>query len=147
MSAIYEKHSRELDELVRQFQALEGQSGAVFAIGNSICGLDAFDKPATFATLLPKLARSYGIDAMELGLNDETTPAIEEVGAFLKNLATGKIEEHPAAGLGDDIRIEARDVIAGGLVAESSLLHLAAFNEPRRRNENAGDRSSYRRRR
>ena len=143
MSAIYEKHSRGLDELVRQFQALEGQSGAVFAIGNSVCGLDAFDKPSTFATLLPKLVRSYGIDAMELGVNHEAAPAIEDVSAFLKNLAAGKIEEHPAVGLGDDIRIEARDVIAGGLVAESSLLHLAAFNEPRRRNENAGDRSSF----
>lgn len=50
---------------------------------------------------------------------------------FLDQIAVGKLEEQPATGLGYDVRIEAPGVIAGGLVAESNLIHLAAFAEPR----------------
>ena len=150
MSAIFEKHARGLDRLVEQFRAIEGQTGAVFALGNAICGLDAFDKPATFAKLLPKLVRSYGIDAMEQGGNNTAAPDAEAVDAFLKNLVKGEIGEHPAVGLGADIRIEARGIIAGGLVAESSLLHIAVFAEPELSGENtagAGRFASYDQRR
>ncbi len=146
MSAIFEKHTKGLDELVGQFQAMqamEDQIGAVFSLGDTICGLDAFDKASTFATLLPKLVRSYGIDAIELGTERGTkstaAPDAGAVGAFLEKLAKGKIEEHPAVGLGTDIRIETRGIIAGGLVAESSLLHIAVFVEPGQGRENAAD--------
>ncbi|MCY4181461.1 MAG: hypothetical protein OXF43_01035 [Gammaproteobacteria bacterium] len=144
MSTIFEKHTRGLDRLVNQFRAIEGQVGAVFALGKRICGLDAFDKPATFATLLPKLVRSYGIDAIELGTieagaKNTAAPDAGTVDAFLEKLAKGEIEEHPAVGLGTDIRIEARGIIAGGLVAESSLLHIAVFVEPSQGRENAAD--------
>jgi len=147
MSAIFEKHTKGLDELVGKFQAMqatEDQIGAVFALGDTICGLDAFDKASTFATLLPKLVHSYGIDAIELGTieagaKNTAAPDAGTVDAFLEKLAKGKIEEHPAVGLGTDIRIEARGIIAGGLVAESSLLHIAVFVEPSQGRENAAD--------
>ena len=103
----------------------------MFALGDAICGLDVFDKPATFAALLPKLVRSYGIDALERPADGRAAPGIDAVRDFLVHLAGGKLEEHPATGLGNDVRIEAPGVIAGGLVAESSPIHLAAFAEPR----------------
>ena len=42
-----------------------GQVGAVFAIRGQIAGLDVFDSPRTWASLMPKLVRSYGLDALE----------------------------------------------------------------------------------
>ena len=151
MSAIFEKHARGLDELVAQFQAMEGQTGAVFAIGKQICGLDAFDKPATFAALLPKLVRSYGIDAMEQdsardgeqARNKVAAPNGKSVDEFLKSLSAGKIEEHSAVGLGKDFRIEAERIVAGGLVAESSMLHLAVFSEPDQGRERPRERDRF----
>ena len=131
MSAIFEKHAKHLDEFVNGLQAQPGQTGGVFALGDAICGLDVFDNPATFAALLPKLVRSYGIDALERPDDSGAVPGVDSVRDFLDQLAGGKLEEQPATGLGYDVRIEAPGVIAGGLVAESNLIHLAAFAEPR----------------
>ena len=131
MSAIFEEHAECLDEFVNRLQAQPGQTGGLFALGEAICGLDVFDKPATFVALLPKLVRSYGIDALERPAQSRAAPDVDAARDFLAHLACGKLEEHPATGLGYDVRIEAPGVIAGGLVAESSLIHLAAFAEQR----------------
>jgi len=131
MSAIFEEHAERLDDFVNRMQAQPGQTGGLFALGDAICGLDVFDKPATFVALLPKLVRSYGIDALERPAGSCAAPGVDAARDFLAHLACGKLEEHPAMGLGYDVRIEAAGVIAGGLVAESSLIHLAAFAEQR----------------
>ena len=127
MGSVFEKHAQSLDEFVNRLQAGPDQVGGAFAVAGAIYGLDVFDKATTFATMLPKLVRSYGIDALELGSDTDSTPSVEGVREFLANLGKGKIDEHGAVGLGHDIRIEAAAVVAGGLVVDSRLIHLAAF--------------------
>ena len=82
MSAIFEKHANRLDEFVNRLQAQPDQVGAVFALGDAICGLDVFDNPATFAALLPKLVRSYGIDALERPDDGGAEPGVDSVRDF-----------------------------------------------------------------
>ena len=140
MGAFFEQHASTLDELVACFRAEPDVCGGIFAIGGDICGLDVFDEPAAFSALLPKLVRSYGIDALEQG--DRTTrpshppgnppsvpggPRIEAAREFLSKLNKGYIEEHEAVGLGTDVRIAVEGIVAGGLMVDSSLLHLVAF--------------------
>jgi hypothetical protein len=44
---------------------VDGQVGALFAIGDRIVGFDLFDSADTCRKLLPKLVRSYAIDAID----------------------------------------------------------------------------------
>ena len=131
MGSIFEKHARTLDEFVARMRALPGQTGGVFALAEENCGLDLFDKEETFASMLPKLVRSYGIDALEYGSNGGPAPGKTAAADFLSKIGNGKFGEHDAVGLGTDVRIEAPEVIAGGLVVDSQLIHLAAFAETR----------------
>ena len=129
MGAFFEQHASTLDELVSCFRAEPDVCGGIFAIGGDICGLDVFDEPAAFSALLPKLVRSYGIDALEH--SDRTSvsgvPDTAAAREFLSKLNKGYIEEHEAVGLGTDVRIAVEGIVAGGLMVDSSLLHLVAF--------------------
>ncbi len=129
MGAFFEQHASTLDELVACFRAEPDVCGGIFAIGGDICGLDVFDKPAAFSALLPKLVRSYGIDALEHSYRTSVSgvPDTEAARGFLSKLNKGYIEEHEAVGLGTDVRIAVEGIVAGGLMVDSSLLHLVAF--------------------
>ena len=129
MGSIFEKHARTLDEFVNRLQAAPGQTGGVFSVAGAICGMDLFDKETTFAALFPKLVRSYGIDALEHGSGTGAAPGRDAVSQFLSNLCAGRLDEHDAVGLGHDFRVVAADIIAGGLMVDSELIHLAAFTE------------------
>jgi len=65
MSDLYGNFSDRLDEFVKEFRPLPNQVGAVFALGGEIVGMDVFDSPITFAKLVSKFIRSYGLDAIE----------------------------------------------------------------------------------
>ncbi len=47
MSDIYEKVSTHVEDFVRELKAGEGQTGALFALGGSVSGLDLFDSTDT----------------------------------------------------------------------------------------------------
>lgn len=150
MGSIFERHAVTLDEFVSRFEATPGQMGGVFVVAGAICGLDVFDKPETFAALLPKLVRSYGIDALEPGSGSESAPSADTIREFLTGLCKGELEEHEAVGLGNDFQIKTAGSIAGGLIVNSDVIHLAAFAEPRTRDTGcvAPERfASYRQRR
>ena len=136
MGTIFEKHADSLEEFVERFQAASAQTGAVFFLAGDVCGLDLFDKPRTFASLFPKLVRSYAIDALECQSNDvadakeHKSQCDKRAGDFLALLREGALQEQSAVGLGRDFRIEAPKVVAGGLVVDADMIHLAAFAAP-----------------
>ena len=132
MSSIFEHHSKTLDDYVEAFEAQDSQVGALFVVGDGLFGLDVFDRQSTFAALLPKLIRSYGIDALEHRAEPEQSRSTSEASAFLDRLLEGTPEEHPAIGLGIDIGIVTEGLVAGGLVVDDIVVHLTAFSNPRR---------------
>ena len=82
--------------------------------------------------MLPKLARSFAIDALETmgaepagqGTGDPDRAAVER---FLDRVAAAHADTYPAVGLGTDVRLSAPLVAGGGLVHQNELIHLAAF--------------------
>ena len=60
-----------LDTSSRGSSRIDGQVGAIFAIRGQIAGLDVFDSPRTWASLMPKLVRSYGLDALDMGIGGD----------------------------------------------------------------------------
>ena len=76
MSSIFEHHAKALDDYVEALVTRDGQVGAIFVVADALFGLDGFDQPSTVAALLPELARSYGIDALERRAESEQSPAL-----------------------------------------------------------------------
>lgn len=149
MGSIFERHANVLDEYVRSVKPGPGQVGAIFVVGNEPFGMDVFDQPETFASLLPKLVRSYAIDVVERPIAHETSVVASKARAFLDGVLGASFDDHPAIGLGRDVGVVADGLLAGALVVGDVLVHMAAFSESRRvRTEpnSAGEYASYRQR-
>ena len=131
MGSIYERHGAPIAEFVARIAPVPGQVGAVFAIGDRRLGLDLFDKPETFAAMLPKLVRSYAIDALDearYGGGVGRPPTSEGVvWKLLDYIQQATFDCRAAVGVGQDVQIVARDLVAGALVANDTVVHLTVF--------------------
>lgn len=126
MADIYERFSGSVEEYVGAFAAVEGQVGAVFALNGEVAGLEVFDAQTTLKSLLPKLVRSYALDAVEGG-HATSAPAVETVISFLGSVAGAEGRTFPGVGLGQDIRIRGDGASGAALVADGAVVHLCAF--------------------
>ena len=86
MEQIFNQHAESLDAYVSGCIPADGQCGALFAIVDGagvegaarrprIVGFDLFDSAQTFRQLLPKLVRSYAIDAIDSNAADVSVRA------------------------------------------------------------------------
>ena len=107
-------------------EAVPGQVGAVFALGREIVGADVFDRPRTLAGLLPKLAASYALDALEETGTDAPPPAMV-VAAWLESAARADAKIHPAVGLGQDVRLSGASFSGAALEYAAAAVHLSLF--------------------
>lgn len=152
MADIYAGAEDRLADYDRAFRPVPRQVGAVFAINGQIAGMELFDAPAALGAYLPKLVRSYALDAIDAQLDVPAVVEQETVRVFLKQLASASQARYPAGGAGDDVRIEGEVVTGGALEHEGRLVHLAAYRIAPRSRPNAREgmspmaRSSYRRR-
>jgi len=125
-AAMFEQRRASLDRFVETLQPVERQVGAVFAIRGRIAGLDAFDQPATWRRLMPKLLRSYGLDSVDhaVGGDGFSRPEPER---FLKAASLTKVDVFPAVGLGQDLRFDGGDIVGGALTTDRGIVHVAVF--------------------
>ncbi len=124
---IAEAHRPSLEAYTAAFAPVAGQCGACFAIDGRLAGLDLFGHQETLAALLPKLVRSYALDALETAGGEVEPPPAAKVEAFLAALGADPPTWHPAPGLGRGLRLAERAASGGGLVARGELVHLCAF--------------------
>ncbi len=131
MSDIYEQQANRLEGYVVPFSAMEGQTGALFAIDGRVVGLELFDSPETLRKLFTKLLRSYGLDALDRPGSTSPSQAgrcsATEAEAFLKKVSDAKAEEFPAVGDGTDLRLAGSNLTGAALAAEGRIIHLTAF--------------------
>jgi hypothetical protein len=127
MSDIFKSVKPRTDQFVRAFQQTDEQLGAVFVIGDRIAGVDVFDKPSTLGKLLPKLVRSYALDALDDNnetVSENTGRAVEE---FLETVGSLETSPSPGVGMGEDHRFTGDAVAGGVLVNDGDVIHLCAF--------------------
>lgn len=129
MAAMFEQHAADMDRFVAELSPAPDQIGAAFLINGSFAGLDLFDCPSTLHHLLPKLVRSYGLDALDRA-NAAEGPPSEEASGLTEALAALRGAEtavYPGVGEGEEVRLSGRALTGAGLVARGRLVHLAAF--------------------
>lgn len=114
--------------------------------------MELFDAPAAFAAYLPKLVKSYALDALDLKRGEVRAVESESIYRLLGQLASARQERYAASGAGEDVRLEGEGVTGGALEHQGKLIHVAAYRIERRGRERDGEHispmapSSYRRR-
>jgi hypothetical protein len=92
-----------------------------------VIGLDLFDHPSTLRKLLPKLIRSYALDALESPENPAKTADRSAAQELLLSISRAKAETFPSLGVGEDIRLTGTGLAGGALTADGRIVHLSAF--------------------
>lgn len=132
-SALYERYREDLDEFVAGIEAAPGQVGAAFVVNGRFAGFDLLAGPDLLANLLPKLVRSYALDAMEeneseLRTRAPLTKGMRAIQAALQAVAHMTANEHPAVGRGQDVRLKGDGLVGGALIAGGALVHLGIWS-------------------
>ncbi len=130
MSEMYEKRTMDLEKFVERFKAVDGQLGFVFLIDKAVAGLDLFDKPETLLKLMPKLVRSYALDALDTR-SRRPAPSDQEksdlASNFLDSVKNAPMDTFPSIGIGQDLRPSTGSISGGALVVDGTLIHLGVF--------------------
>jgi len=107
----------------------EGTSGVVVAIGERLALLEVLEVlagPCTFARVFRKLLLGYALESVGLD-RPYGIPDTLAVKGFIEAAATAAHEQHPAVGLGKDVRFEGDGISGYALIGERGMLHAAAF--------------------
>jgi len=98
-------HHDPADSRAFQPRAYKVLEEAIFVVRDRIAGLELFDHPETLALKLPKLVRSYGLDAIDESAASEpcSIPTSER---FLQGIASAQRSDDHAVGLGAHIRLQ-----------------------------------------
>ena len=124
----YEHFAGSVDEYVKAFNTSETQVGACFSINGKIRGVELFDMSDTCGKLMPKLIRSYALDAIE-ERQESTTAESQSISDFIQAVAAAPADSFDALGEGEDLRIHSNSIAGGALAARERLVHLCAFSQ------------------
>jgi hypothetical protein len=130
MSEMYEKKSGDLESFVEKFEGVDKQLGFVFLIDGVVAGLDLFDAPETLRKLMPKLVKSYALDALDTHARRLKPSGHEDSDSaekFIGSVKEARMTAFPSVGMGEDYRPPNGSVTGGALVIEGRLIHLGVF--------------------
>ena len=75
---------------------------------------------------MPKLVRSYGLDALDLGIGGDGF-AEPSPRRFLDAVSAAQCTFYPAVGAGRDLRVEGGGILGAALTTEQGVVHAVAF--------------------
>jgi hypothetical protein len=130
MHDAYVQRSASVESYVRGFKAIEGQVGCIFAINGQIVGADIFSSQSALRKLMPKIVKSYSLDA----ISEQGRPAkgsTESAERFLLWAKNASMKSMPSVGEGRDVRLLSTTVSGAALVAQDAAIHISLFARPK----------------
>ena len=138
---VFEDNETTLHDYVKYLHCVDGQVGAVFTVKGRLAGMELFDSAETCRLLMPKIIRSYALDAIDPGYNGAVNAAISTPEELLKCVAESRYSSHEAVGEGQDLRFDSTPGIAGGaLFARDRIIHACVFVSADQRRTGDNDR-------
>ena len=135
--AMYVTNKRSIDGYLRTFTHRPSQVGSIFVINGEVAGLEIYASAQTHKQLLPRLIRSYALDAIDADSQSENgedasskssaTRICKTAEAFVKRLESSWIKQFDGLCLGQNIRFKDSCITGGALVHLDRVLHLCAF--------------------
>jgi hypothetical protein len=138
MNDVYEAKGADLDSYLKSFRLADGQKGILVFVEGRPAGLDFVSRAAAFATLFPKLVRSYAMEAMLVterrrrGRGDAGSatakPTAEEAREFLKRAVASDEKRYESVGLGWAYRYAGPGIVGSALALNDDVVHIAFFS-------------------
>jgi hypothetical protein len=140
MKDVYDAKGADLDGYLKSFRLAGGQKGILVFVEGKPAGLDFVSREAAFATLFPKLLKSYAMEAMLLaerrkkgrGKSDAkqalAKPSADEAREFLKRAAACEEKKYESVGLGWSYRYAGPGVVGSALAFNEKVVHMAFFS-------------------
>jgi hypothetical protein len=157
---VYEAKGADLEGYLKSFRLVDGQKGILVFVDGKPAGMDFVSKDAAFATLFPKLVKSYAMEAMLLterrkrgrGKGDAekalAKPTADEARAFLKRAAGSDEKKYESVGLGWSYRYAGPGIVGSALAFNDKVVHMAFFGvDDAERAEDPGNMAGTRMRR
>ncbi len=127
MQDVYRSRHATIEEYTTGIAPADGQVGAIFAINGAAAGLELFDNTDTLRTYLPKILRSYALDAIANRTSTSSAAESDEAAKLLESILKLDARSFPAIGLGEDLRLDSPSIAGGALAHNGKVIHLAAF--------------------
>lgn len=127
MSAMYDRHERDVSTYREQIKPVAGQSGAAFAIDGQLIGIELFDSESAFRRLFDKVLSGYVLDAVERPESTHSGATVAEVRDFIARMLEAVADPYPALGLGVDVRVSTLDAEGAALIVDGTVVHLATY--------------------
>jgi len=124
MHDVYEGRRDRLSSLAGAIHHEDGQLGALAAVSGRPQVLDMVSRPEVFASLLPRLAQGYVLDAL---LGEERPADREACEAFLRSALGAPRADLPTPGLGRGIAVAGAELVGSGLEHDDELVQLSVF--------------------
>ena len=139
MADIYEAHQDSTQDYLKAFHPVENQIGMAVFIDGELAGIEILSKFDAFRKTHGKLIQSYVIDALET-VGERTTggrsSSKDKVTKLLEAVGEGRVEKRKSVALGDDVRVEADQVVGAGLEFDGLMLQMTIFlNDERQKDE------------
>jgi hypothetical protein len=140
MNDVYKARGADLDGYLKSFRLAEGQKGILVFVDGRPAGMDFVSREAAFATLFPKLVKSYAMEAMLLGERRKhgrgkgdaekalAKPAADQAREFLKRAAGCEEKKYESVGLGWSYRYAGTGVVGSALAFNENVIHMAFFS-------------------
>ena len=128
----YEKSGPSLAEQIGELGDPEpDQTGVVACLGGSPVALDAFDRPATLRKMWPRLLQGFAMGALVSSAGvSQSEVGVDSIEAFVRSAGQTKATAHAGVGLGMNVVMTGKDVVADALVWEEGIAHASAFAVP-----------------
>lgn len=145
MKDAFDSRAGDIDEYLGTFACLPGQKGLFVFIDGKAAGMDMVSLESAYASLHPKLVKSYAMEAVALGGRDGKPVPEGAPRAFLAEALACTGQRFKSVGHGWDFRLEGRGMVGSALVYNRALIHAAFFRVTEA--EKAGHMSGLSRRR
>ncbi len=139
MDDAFRARQHDLEEAMRHFSLVPGQTGVLFFHSGKVAGLDLLSQPAAYARLHDKLVKSYVIDCLEGNKVRVDANLLQKTAlAFLDSAAAGEVKRFKSPGLGNDHRISAPSLQGSTLEYEDEPIHTCCFSIEKEEDSMAG---------
>ena len=140
MRDVYEAKEGDLQGYLKSFKLAAGQKGILVFVDGRAAGMDFVSRQAAFATLFPKLIKSYAMEAMMLterrkrgrakgdAGKAQVKPSADEAREFLKRAAACDEKKYESVGLGWSYRYAGPGIVGSALAFNENVVHMAFFS-------------------
>lgn len=133
MSDLYESHRGVSKKYLKAFHAVDNQVGIIVFIDGELAGVEILARFDAFRKTHEKMVSSYVMDAIETAAGgtagDMKRPTRVLATKTLEVARDASVQRRRSVALGEDIRLEAEDLVGAGLEFEGHVVHLTLFKK------------------